>query len=78
MIHIHQPTCSQFSGYIPLLGDRNSQSCQEFDATYKIVESWVKKVRTVATILIILLTMPVSYAMLEVATRKIRVKNRTK
>ncbi len=42
------------------------------------MESWVKKVRTVATILIILLTMPVSYAMLEVATRKIRIKNRMK
>jgi len=61
-----------------MLGDRISQSCQEFDATYKIVESWVKKMRTVATILIILLTMPVSYAMLEVATRKIRIRNRMK
>lgn len=70
--------CSQFSGFSPLLGDRNSQSCQEFDATYKIVESWVKNMKTVATILVILLTMPVSYAMLEVATRKIRIKNKTK
>ncbi len=34
--------------------------------------------RTVATILIILLTMPVSYAMLEVATRKIRIKSKVR
>ena len=38
--------------------------------------SQVKKMRTVAAILAILLMMPVSYAMLEVATRRIRVKNK--
>jgi len=36
----------------------------------------VKKMRTVAAILVILLTMPVSCAMLEVATKKIRLRNR--
>jgi hypothetical protein len=53
-----------------------SYICQEFDASLQIIESQVKKMGTVAAILIILLTMPVSYAMLDVASRKIKIRNR--
>jgi len=35
-----------------------------------------RKMKTIATILVILLTMPVSYAMLDEAMRKIRIRNR--
>ena len=47
---------------------------QKFDA---VCNPWRSgKMKTVATILIILLTMPVSYAMLDEAMRKIRIRNR--
>jgi hypothetical protein len=39
-------------------------------------ERLARKMKTVAAILVILLTMPVSYAMLDVATRKLRIRNR--
>lgn len=39
-------------------------------------ERLARKMKTLAAILVILFTMPVSYAMLDVATRKLRIRDR--
>ena len=48
---------------------------QEFDTRY-VNREGLEKMKTIAAIIVILLTMPISYAMLDEAMKKIRVRNK--
>ena len=54
--------------------DKNSESRVKNLTPQKTQE--VGKMKTIATVLVMLLAMPVSYAMLDEAMRKLRIKNR--
>jgi hypothetical protein len=57
--------------------DRNLHMRQELDAICRLSKG-SGKMKAVAMILVILLTMPVSYAMLDEAMKKIRIRNKMK